>query len=52
MLHLMSRSGGGSMKQVAMSMQTKIFYDRTLFLDKVVFLVRSFDVAKYPRSYV
>lgn len=40
------------MKHVAQSMQSNIFYDRDLFLDKVVQLVRAFDVAKHPRSYV
>ena len=52
MLHLMSESGGSQMRHIAMTMQTNIFYDRALFLDKVVHFVRTFDAGKHPKSYV
>ena len=51
MLYLMSENGGTKMRHEAMVMQTKIFYDRTLFLDKVVNFVRTFDAGKQPKSY-
>eukprot|EP00026_Physarum_polycephalum_P000565 Phypoly_transcript_00566.p1 GENE.Phypoly_transcript_00566~~Phypoly_transcript_00566.p1 ORF type:complete len:1445 (+),score=379.68 Phypoly_transcript_00566:78-4412(+) len=50
MLHLMSERGGSKMRHVALTMQTNIFYDRALFLDKVVHFVRTFDAGKQPKS--
>jgi hypothetical protein len=51
LLQLMSESGGSEMRHVAKTMQTNIFYDRDMFLDKVVHFVRGFDAAKQSKAY-
>lgn len=51
-LHFTSLSKVPEARSYAISLETKLFYDRTLLLDKVVEYIRDFDASKQTKAYV
>ncbi|EGG25386.1 timeless family protein [Cavenderia fasciculata] len=49
-LHFMGVSGNSKMEEISMNIQSKIYYERDVFLKRVVEMIQIYHPKKYPQS--